>query len=140
MAEREKLRKLLPWAVAVVALGVAAVLATWNPSEHLFPKCLFHAATGLHCPGCGSQRAIHNLLRGNIAAALHFNLLVVVALPIVLVGYVRWTLSLYRSRWQITWRAPAIWIWTFLAGILLFAIFRNISVYPFSLLAPPTGV
>ena len=139
MAERETLRKLLPWAVAAIALAVATVLATWNLSEHLFPKCLFHVATGLHCPGCGSQRAIHNLLRGNFASALHFNLLVVMTLPMVLAGYVRWTLSIYHSRWQITWRAPAIWIWMLLAAILLFAVLRNISVYPFSLLAPPTG-
>src|SRR5688572_26415576 len=38
-----------------------------NPSTSvLFPRCLFFSITSLHCPGCGSQRAIHELLHGNI--------------------------------------------------------------------------
>lgn len=39
------------------------------------PKCLFRLATGWSCPGCGSQRALHALLHGNLREALEMNLL-----------------------------------------------------------------
>jgi hypothetical protein len=139
MREAERLRKLAPVAVAMAALGVAAVLLTWNPSAHAFPRCLFHMATGLYCPGCGCQRALHHLLQGDVRSALHFNLFVVLALPILLLGYVRWTLTTYGARWPFGWRAPAAWIWGFLAALLLYTALRNIPQYPFSLLAPPAS-
>lgn len=40
--------------------------------------------TGLECPGCGSQRAIHSLLHLDIAAAFKFNALLVSSLPLVI--------------------------------------------------------
>lgn len=40
--------------------------------------------TGLQCPGCGSQRAIHALLTGELGQAWHFNALMVASLPFLL--------------------------------------------------------
>ena len=51
-----------------------------------FPKCPFLSLTGFQCPGCGSQRAIHQLLQGNILAAFNYNPLFVVALPYIFIG------------------------------------------------------
>lgn len=51
----------------------------------MFPKCPFKVLTGLQCPGCGSQRAIHALLHGDIAAAWRFNALLVAYIPILAV-------------------------------------------------------
>lgn len=140
MRERGWLEKLQPIAVALAALGAAVVLATFNPSEHPFPKCPFHWVTGLYCPGCGSQRAIHNLLNGSILLAARFNLFVVVSLPILLLGYLRWSLDAYDCRWRLRWRAPARWIWAFLAAMLIYTLLRNLPFYPFALLAPPVNV
>ena len=41
--------------------------------------------TGLECPGCGSQRAIHSLLNGDLVAAVHYNALTVAAIPYIAV-------------------------------------------------------
>lgn len=38
-----------------------------------FPKCMLHTLTGLSCPSCGSQRAFHALLSGDLAGALRQN-------------------------------------------------------------------
>ena len=55
-----------------------------NPATSgLFPKCPFLMLTGLKCPGCGSQRAIHCLLHLDIAGAFAYNALLVAALPAV---------------------------------------------------------
>jgi hypothetical protein len=48
----------------------------FNPSTSIFfPKCPFHTITGLYCPGCGSQRAIHDMMHLNIFEAINHNAL-----------------------------------------------------------------
>ena len=54
---------------------------TKNPLP-IWPICMFHAVTGLDCPGCGATRATHELLHGRWAAAWHDNALWVLLLPI----------------------------------------------------------
>lgn len=76
-------RKVWPVAAAVAALAVAlALLFFFDPARSPFyPKCMFHALTGLQCPGCGSLRALHALLHGQVRRAFAFNpLLFVVTL------------------------------------------------------------
>lgn len=55
-------------------------------TDPFFPLCPFRAATGLECPGCGSQRAIHSLLHLQPGDALGYNPLMVLALPYILLG------------------------------------------------------
>ena len=55
-------------------------------TDPFFPLCPFRMATGLECPGCGSQRAIHSLLHFDLGSALNYNLLMVLALPYILLG------------------------------------------------------
>lgn len=38
------------------------------------------------CPGCGSQRAIHQLLNGHLIKALQHNALAVITIPYILLG------------------------------------------------------
>lgn len=79
---RNGIKKYTLQALIVSACIVLAVLyAVVDPSQEFFPKCPFLLATGLECPGCGSQRAMHSLLNGNVAAAFHYNQLLVIMLP-----------------------------------------------------------
>jgi hypothetical protein len=88
-------------AIAVVAACVItlAVLYVLNPVDHqLMPKCPFKLLTGLSCPGCGFQRAIHALLHGRIAEALGYNYWLVFALPYLIAVIVeKWAL---HGKWQ----------------------------------------
>src|SRR6266446_10007644 len=63
-------------------LGSAVILFLFNPAQSgFYPVCLFHQSTGLLCPGCGSLRALHQLLHGHLVAAVHLNALLVLSLP-----------------------------------------------------------
>jgi Protein of unknown function (DUF2752) len=54
-----------------------------DPSTSRFaPPCLFTGFVGVHCPGCGSLRALHALAHGDVAAALEFHALLVYVLPL----------------------------------------------------------
>jgi len=71
--------------LVITAIAAVALYTAIDPeSSVFFPKCPFHMLTGLECPGCGSQRAIHSLLNGDIAAAIHYNLLIVLSIPYLL--------------------------------------------------------
>ncbi|ROT09608.1 DUF2752 domain-containing protein [Muribaculaceae bacterium Isolate-104 (HZI)] len=73
--------------VAVALLAAIIVYATFDPSVSPFPRCIFLQITGLKCPGCGSQRAIHALLHGDIAGAWAFNAALVLSIPVAIAMY-----------------------------------------------------
>lgn len=79
---------IIKWIIAIVVLAALAILYfTYNPEgSDLFPKCLFLELTGLKCPGCGSQRAIHYFANGNIGSAFLVHPLLVLSLPYLLLA------------------------------------------------------
>jgi hypothetical protein len=128
---------LLLLAVAGVAAGVY-VLAVVPPTEDsLYPRCMFHALTGLHCPGCGTTRALHALLNGRIEQALVYNSLAFIIVPVVGWSLVQSLRSWYRQKYPV----PSS-VYTRLAMrllvvlVIVFWVMRNLPWYPFTLLAP----
>ena len=74
---------------AIILMLIAAlyIFYTLNPETHsIFPKCPFLLATGLECPGCGSQRAIHHLLHLNFVDALRHNAFMILMIPYIFLG------------------------------------------------------
>ncbi len=112
-----------------IAASVAflAVVYLFDPTRCAFlPSCPFHSLTGLLCPGCGSTRAMHQLVHGHFAAAFWYNPLLVTLLPVVVYLAVRKDKGCVK---------PAL-IWVLLAVIVAFGVLRNIPAPPFTLLAP----
>jgi hypothetical protein len=110
-------------AAALVAAAGGWVLYTFPPATTAFyPRCVFHSATGLDCPGCGSTRAVYELLHGHVGAALRLNpflflvgLMLLCTLPSVLRGqYPRflarpwfgWTSVVVTIGWWIVRNTP----------------------------------
>lgn len=121
--------------VAPLAVGAAAVagfvyVGAVDPNQpgH-YPLCPTQALTGLDCPGCGGLRCVHALVRGDVAAAADQNLLVLLALPLVVVGWGYWLL---RSLGRISAVAWPRWIVPAITTVLLaFSVVRNIPAVPF---------
>jgi hypothetical protein len=120
--------------VAVAAAGCAALalVAVVDPSRTtLGPPCPLRATTGLDCPLCGATRATHQLLRGDVLAALDLNALYVVALPMVLVLVAWWVVRGATPAWS---RRPAA-LWSAGVVVAAFAVARNLPWEPLAALA-----
>lgn len=93
-----------------------------------FPSCPFKSMTGLACPGCGSQRALHHLLNFELGSAFQKNALLVLSIPYILLGFI-FDQQKQPAKKQLVWRKrlygkTAIWI--VLAVVILFWILRNL--------------
>jgi Protein of unknown function (DUF2752) len=132
-----RVRRLKSLAVFGVGIVVFYFLYTFNPaSSTLYVPCPFHALTGLYCPGCGSLRAMHQLFHGHLTIAFWLNPLMVLSLPFLGYSFFSYLMVGIRGRSLPNIFVPAYCIWTYLGVVLLFWVIRNISMYPFSLLAP----
>lgn len=75
-----------------IIVGFAIIAMLWiiaiifiNPeSSAIFPQCAFKYITGYDCPGCGSQRAIYQLINLNIVEAWRYNPLLFLVMPYLL--------------------------------------------------------
>ena len=130
-------RRLKTAFVVVATAVILCLLFFFDPAKSgFYPPCPFHAITGLYCPGCGSLRAIHQLLCGNLAAAFFLNPLMVLALPFLLYVFIRYVIAMFGKPVMSGAYLPAQWIWAILFIIVLFWVLRNIPFYPFTLFAP----
>ncbi len=105
--------------LAAVAAGLAAWLALVDPVTSPAPQCIFRRLTGYDCPGCGTQRAIHAIFRGDIASAWDFNPALFIAAPLIIL-YLADPPRLRRYLYS----TPAPFI--IAAAIVAWWIFRNI--------------
>ena len=135
---RTLVRLVLALLAVAGAAGGVSLLAVIPPTETSFYlRCQLHTLTGLHCPGCGTTRALHALLNGRIEQALAYNSLAFIILPIL--GWLLFQSLRTRER-----RGPVepisssspFWMRLFLILLLAFGVLRNLPWLPFTLLAP----
>jgi hypothetical protein len=122
------------WSVAVV-LGLALVHGYAPDAHGFYPLCGTFGWSGLHCPGCGSLRAIHHLTHGRLLAALGANAVLVLGLGSVMV----WGMARWRRGRAFGWESALVrpWVVVLVVGLLLmFTLLRNLPWAPFSWLAP----
>lgn len=131
---RSKLKAL---AIIAFILGGGCVMFLVNPtSAGFFPKCLMYAITGLYCPGCGSARASHELLHGHVGQAADYNILFVIAMPVVGYYFLSNVLVLAGGKPLPEPKITAAVAWILVVAVFLFMALRNIPAYPFNILAP----
>lgn len=100
-------------------------------------QCPFYALTGLYCPGCGSGRAMTSILHLDFLAAMQYNILAVLALPLVGYYFVGRYLAIVIGREVLPiFKTSVLAFNIVLILILVYGILRNLPFYPFSLLAP----
>jgi len=122
---------------ALLALGafsaVLGILVFVDPRTAWFaPRCPFRLVTGLFCPGCGTGRALHALVHGDVLRAVRLNALTVAAIPVFLALAFR---AVLRPGTPIP--LPPLWLQLVLYALLaFFLVARNLPFEPFSAWAP----
>ena len=128
------------WALLFLGLALLPCLAliyARNPEEQgFYPPCLFYALTGLYCPGCGILRGLHQLMHGNILAALSYNPIAMLVVPLVGLTCLLVFLMPIYVRWLSKVFLQPPFLWGLLVAVAAFWVLRNVPVYPFTALAP----
>lgn len=115
----------------IIALFVCLLYYYIDPLKYrIAPKCPIKLLTNLDCPSCGFQRALHATLHGNIIEAVHYNLFLVIAIPMVLLWFLNSLIIEYTSQQQrrlslIKWNRILIYI--YIAAYLCWFVIRNIN-------------
>ena len=124
--------------IGVLALlGMLSLYVFWNPTEtNIFPSCPVYAATGIYCPGCGSQRAAHKILNGNIIEGVRHNyMIVLLAMVLLYQGFVYVMNDMLGKNIPNLLHKSKV-TFSILIIVILFWVLRNIDLFPFSELAP----
>ena len=132
-----KLKRIL---IVLCSLAVSLVLIfyfSYNPADiGFFPKCPFYSFTGFFCPGCGSQRAMHQLLHGHVFTGLKHNFLIVLLFAVLVYDFSIFILNRYTKKTVKNLLHKPVTTYAILALIISFWVLRNIDLYPFTILAP----
>jgi hypothetical protein len=131
------------WQIAGASCACAAMSAyvyAVDPVRGLYPQCFFYQTTGLYCAGCGATRALHALLHGRMAEALHDNVLFVSLLPFVLAlaGFYAWN-AWSRNAWPAIMISQGTLLRSGLGMVVLmfgFMVLRNLPGASFDFLRP----
>jgi hypothetical protein len=109
---------------AVLVGGLAYVgLGDPHSRDFVFPPCPFKALTGWNCPACGGLRMTHDLLHGDLGAAVVDNVFLLVGLPML----AAWLLVRWR-RGQPLMATPAIVV--IAVAAITWTVLRNLPGFP----------
>ena len=111
----------------VGAAGVAAAAALLLRDPHTagsWPVCPVLALTGVPCPACGGLRATHDLLTGDVPAALSSNAYAVLTIALAALAYAAWLAAAARGR-RVTWlRSSSLVGALWAGGLVVFGLLR----------------
>lgn len=94
-------------------------------SSRLALKCPFKFLTGLDCPGCGAQRALHALLQGSFVEAFWYNPFLWLVMPYLLALLLTMFLGEATSPRFYSWLRSRSIVRLYLLLFLFWWVFRN---------------
>ena len=116
----------------LLLIAGAVYLFIFGPGQTgFFPLCPFRLFTGYQCPGCGTTRALHQLVHGHFLAAFMLNPLLLIASPFLLWALLRYSVIVLQGGVPRRNALPAPYIYAIFFVVVGFWIFRNTTYYPF---------
>lgn len=105
--------------------GALAYIGLADPHRpgFLFPGCPFKILTGWNCPLCGGLRMTHDVLHGDLAAAVVDNVYALVGIPLL----VLWLAARYRRGRPLNTVVPVVVV---LVTMLIWTVIRNLPGFP----------
>ena len=115
------------WILGLLFLAVALYYFFLNPHQQtdFFMSCPFYKITGYQCPGCGSQRAFHEVLHFHFLEAFKQNALFVLGIPyVLLIFYANFNKEKHQKLRQVLVGNKTLLILLIVA--ILFGVLRNL--------------
>ena len=106
----------------VGALGYVGMVDPHKP-DSVLPICPFRLLTGWNCPACGGLRMVHDVLHGDLAAAITDNVALLVGIPLLAI----WVLLRRRSGKTLLSPPAAA---TVVIAMLAWTVVRNLPGFP----------
>lgn len=77
--------KIIAAGSAVLLVGALTYIGVADPHspDSIYPQCPFKFLTGWNCPACGGLRMTHDLLHGDLLAAVQDNVFALVLIPLL---------------------------------------------------------
>lgn len=125
VSARHSTRRYTALGTGVLAAGALTYIGLGDPHRpgFLFPPCPFKLLTGWNCPACGGLRMTHDLLHGDLAAAVVDNVFLLVGLPALAL----WTLWRLKQH-QRVFTVPAVV--AIVVAAIAWTITRNMPGFP----------
>jgi hypothetical protein len=121
-ARRRRYPALGAGALLVGALGYVGLVDPHKP-DSVFPICPFRLLTGWNCPACGGLRMVHDVLHGDLAAAISDNAFLLVGIP-MLAGWILLRRRSGKSLFSLPAAAPLV------IATLAWIVVRNMPGFP----------
>lgn len=118
-------------AIFVFLVGLVCLYYFIDPSKSsLFLKCPLKSVSGYDCPGCGAQRAFHEILHFRFWEAFKYNplffLSIVLAMVLVFIKFFGWKkLKIKISKFI----KSKVFVFSVLIIVLVFLLLRNTDLY-----------
>lgn len=112
----------------------------YNPADKNwhFPSCPTWTIFHIYCPGCGTQRAIHYLLHGELQKAFRYNPLLVCISPLMMILVAQYLYESFSGkRWYIPIFNNAVFLYAVFFLFLAYFIVRNLPLEDLGFLKPP---
>jgi len=108
-----------------VAAGALAYVGLADPHRpgFLFPGCPFKTLTGWNCPACGGLRMTHDVLHGDLSAAMVDNAFLLIGLPMLAL----WLLVRWRRKQRLM---PIPAVATVFVAVIAWTVVRNWPGFP----------
>lgn len=87
--------------------------------------CIFHAVTGLYCPGCGGTRALKVFLKGDFWLSFQYHPIIVYTVVIVLLEAAAWLLAKLLKKPELQLRHYDLFVYMGIAILLINWIYKN---------------
>lgn len=117
-----------PLAIGGLAVAATVALRLRDPHQRgAWGFCPTQLLTDLDCPLCGGLRAVNDLTHLDVASALSSNIIVVVAIPLVLLFWLRRLVACWRGGEAMRPLAISSWVWVVGLTVLgAFTLARNL--------------
>ncbi len=112
-------------------LTAGALYVVFNAATGIGIPCVFHALTGLSCPGCGISRMLISILKLDFAGAFRYNAAIFILLPVFIILAIQLTVRYIKTGSIALSKYQTAAVSAMIVLLILFAVIRNLAGFEY---------